>query len=76
MKDSFDANQTYIISFKNTYTGQPIVTYTTEKNQLTLSVNAWHSILDKCNGKIYVYFKRNSSITNYNSYIYTYDEQN
>lgn len=76
MKDFYDSNETYSISFKSSKNGSNLFSYTTSFNQITLSPNAWSSILQACNGNIYVTFKRNSSngVNYYNAVTYTYSE--
>lgn len=74
MKNVYDADETFTISFKNSVNGTNIVSYTTSSNQMTVSVNAWSKILNQSNGKVYIEFKRNSGIVNYNSITYVFDK--
>ena len=74
MKNVYDADETFTISFKKSVNGAKIVSYTTSSNQMTVSVNAWTNILNQSNGKVYIEFKRNSNIVNYNPITYAFDE--
>ena len=65
MKNLYDPNESFSIAFRNSSNGSDIVSFTTQHNQMTLSSNAWKSIINSCNGTIYLYFKRNSSKVNY-----------
>lgn len=75
MKDLYDSEQTYTISFRSSYNGTNIKTYTTSKNQITLSIADWNAIVSQSyTSRIYVYFKRNSSLVNYNSHVFVIDK--
>lgn len=73
MKNSYDEEETYQISFKKSENGESIVSYMASLNQITIAVNAWTNILNQSNGTIYIEFRRNGSIVNYNSVTYAYN---
>lgn len=76
MKDIYDSEETYTLSIKASRNGSALYSYTTSRNQITLSLNAWKTILNKASGKIYVQFKRiaSSNVSYYNSVTYVYNE--